>query len=138
MWTVCSLDGQFRNPRCAAAVAMSVLSQLKWPPTGAHFLMRAPPREHPPFDPDESGLWLHPDFRWGLVPDECSALSYFSDAGYELRFTERDDTPDDSDTPCLGWMPEPPPGWFLVMVLDTEDGPGAAFARLKLSSRQLF
>lgn len=60
---------------------------------------------------------------------------YFDDAGFELTERERDLPVDNIDLGCIGWHPESiGNGWFLVLVLDTEDGPIAVYARRKSTS----
>ncbi len=96
---------------------------------GTHFLLRTP-RVDLPFEPDDMGEWEHPDFRWALIPDEGDARQSFQDAGFELRSLERDLSNDEFERGCLGWTPPSlGGGWFLVLVLDTEDGPQAIYAR---------
>lgn len=95
--------------------------------SSSHFLLRAP-RMNLVYEPCESGFWAHPDFRWGLAPDEADSTGFFQDAGFEL--TTRDHPDDSIEASCRGWIPEAlGDGWFLVLVLDTEDGPQAVFAR---------
>lgn len=110
---------------------MKLSDILSVPASGDHFLIRDP-RIDIPFTPDDSGFWAHPDFRWSLVPDETDMHQYFRDAGFDLMAVTRDEDIADQDQCCRGWLPESPgEGWFLVLVVDSEDGPQAAFARRK-------
>jgi hypothetical protein len=108
---------------------MQIANIFSKPGTGAHFLMREP-RPDVAFTPDDQGYWEHPDFRWALVPPDASVAQYLTDAGYEFTSIERDDAIGDLDQGCVGWVPEPLGyGWILILVLGTEDGPQAVFAR---------
>lgn len=108
---------------------MSPSEILERPATGAHFLIRKP-RTDVVFDPGETGYWEHPDFRWPLIPEETGMNQYFIDAGFELTVVDRDLPLDRLEQGSIGWNPEQMgDGWILVLVVDTEDGPQAVFAR---------
>lgn len=99
------------------------------PATGSHFLLQEP-RARVAFAPNEEGYWAHPDFRWSLIPDEMGMNKYFEDAGFELTERERDYPSENAEGSCIGWEPEDiGDGWILTLVLDTEDGPIAVYAR---------
>lgn len=106
-----------------------VYDLLKKAATGSHFLIREP-RADTLFEPNEQGHWLHPDFRWNLVPDDSNAGQHFSDAGFEIAMVDRELEFDPCDLGCMGWTPEPlGDGWILVAVVDSEDDAQAVFAR---------
>lgn len=59
---------------------------------------------------------------------------YVRAAGYELQWTWPDDDLDEytEGGGCSRWDPQPPEehdGWWLIGVVDSEDGPGAVWVR---------
>ncbi len=89
---------------------------------------------------DKIGMWFHPSFPWGNIPDETKFDPYVKEWGYIVKYVSLDsDAPesvanryyDSNDPDCSYWEPSKPKGedWFLGAIYDTEDGPVALWMK---------
>jgi len=81
---------------------------------------------------DEIGQWVHPD-----LPDLDDDVQAYRRWAYEeqrLDITQSlmpDSQGEKAEQGCVGWNPLPPagPGWFMLAIADTCDGPCVTWAR---------
>lgn len=102
-----------------------------------------------PVNRDEDGYWIHPDLHhfWEVemdsaehcTPEQWAALE--ARAGIKTQHVHLESEPmdhpayvsyyDNDDLNISDWNPEPPPGWWLLEIADSEDGPFAVWATHK-------
>lgn len=90
---------------------------------------------------DADGWWCHPNIpSFGEGEDPAPYTAWTKAQGLELKgwhlSDELDGHPyDDGETHCNGWNPESPSHeWFLMGIIDTDDGPYVQWARREVMS----
>ncbi|MBN3004481.1 hypothetical protein JW897_12120 [Chromobacterium alkanivorans] len=87
---------------------------------------------------DEQGYWTHPDIP-NFDEDAAAYTAWLKEQRLTVRSVwlewEEEDHPayasyfEIESNDIREWKPEHPPGWFLLGIWDTEDGPVATFAK---------
>lgn len=92
---------------------------------------------------DENGWWCHPAFNW-QSDESFNTKEWLAKYDREIYIAEMDwaencdelfEALEKTGSVC-GWLPLKPDGygWYLVAIYDTEDGPAAAWIRVKLEA----